>query len=247
MTRTMYDAVTVANLPASATMVAGYVDGRYANLTAMRKRFPKATIVEIAVSHTSRGMVLDVETGDATPAEAVTWCTKTMADKSNTELTIYCNTSTWPAVKAAFKSAGVTLPQWWEAHYDKVKKLSVGSIAKQYTDGAKYDTSIVADYWPGVDAAPKPKPTPTPTPTPTPEDSDMTPAQAKQLADLHTNLMSINRVGPITDKETHAAGYYLAVAEGHAHEAAEGVLEIETRLSALETSVAAILKAVTAK
>lgn len=32
MTRTMYDSVTVADVPAHATMVAGYANGRYANL-----------------------------------------------------------------------------------------------------------------------------------------------------------------------------------------------------------------------
>lgn len=156
MTRTMYDSITPGNIPASATMVAGYVDGHWANIPAMRKRFPHATVVTIAVAHGTRAMVADVENGDMSPASAVEWARDTMHDVPNTELTIYANTSTWPSVKAAFKAAGVALPQWWAAHYTGKPHLEPGSIATQYADPGPYDLSLVADYWPGVD----PKPTP---------------------------------------------------------------------------------------
>jgi hypothetical protein len=104
-----------------------------------------------------------VETGDATPAQAVTWCTKTMADKSNHELTVYCNTSMWPQVRAAFRAAGVTEPNYWIAKYDNDPTIPAGAVAKQYQgDTHGYDKSAVADYWPGVDPAPTPKPSGTP-------------------------------------------------------------------------------------
>lgn len=154
MTRIMYDSITVSNIPATAKMVAGYVNGHWANYGAMKKRFSNARVVSISVNSTTKAQVLDVEPGDATAETAVYWCTHTMADTPNDELTIYCNASTWPSVKAAFKAAGVTLPQWWEAHYDGVAKISTGAVAKQYANNAKYDTSIVADYWPGVDPKP---------------------------------------------------------------------------------------------
>jgi LysM repeat protein len=151
MTRTMYDGVTPSRIPASATMVAGYVDGKFANIPALRARFPHATVVEIAVSHTTRAQVLDVETGDATPAGAVQWCTQTMAATPNTELTVYCNESTWPAVKAAFAAAGVTPPQYWVARYGSSTAIPAGAVALQHTNTAGYDVSAVADHWPGVD------------------------------------------------------------------------------------------------
>lgn len=160
MVRYMYDSVDPAAIPASATMVAGYADGRYANLGEMRTRFPRATVVSIAVRWTTRSQVLDVETGDATPAEAVQWCTQTMADKNNHELTVYCNTDTWPTVRAAFRTAGVTEPQYLVAQYDGNATIPAGAIGKQYENTPGWDRSVVADYWPGVDPAPSPAPPP---------------------------------------------------------------------------------------
>ncbi|EST24400.1 hypothetical protein [Streptomyces roseochromogenus] len=155
MTRFMYDSVSPGNIPAGATMVAGYADGLYANIPDMKARFPHATVVSIAVRWTTRAQVMDVENGDATPAQAVAWCTQTMAATSNHELTVYCDTSTWPAVRAAFKSAGVTEPNYWVAQYDNDPTVPAGAIAKQYQgDTNGYDRSVVADYWPGVDPKP---------------------------------------------------------------------------------------------
>lgn len=155
-TRTMYDAVTSSNVPAGASLVAGYADGVFENVAQMRSRFPHATVVTIAVLHTTRAQVADVETGDMTPAQAVQWATVTMHDVDNSLLTIYANTSTWPAIKAAFHAAGVTVPQWWAAHYTGVPHMEPGSIATQYADPGPYDLSQVAAYWPGVDPKPVP-------------------------------------------------------------------------------------------
>lgn len=169
MTRYMYDSIDPATIPTSATMVAGYADGLYANMNGMAARFPGAVRVSIAVAYTTTAQVLDVETGDATPAEAVLWCTQTMASTPNSHLTVYCNTSTWPSVRQAFQSAGVTEPQYWVAAYDGDPTIPAGAVAKQYQNTSGWDLSSVADYWPGVD----PNPSPAPTPTPTPQESDM--------------------------------------------------------------------------
>lgn len=159
MARYMYDSVNPAAIPSSATMVAGYADGLYANIPAMRARFPHATIVTIAVSHNSRAHVLDVETGDATPAQAVQWLTQTMADLDNGQLTVYCNMDAWPSVRTVIRAAGIKEPNWWVARYDGNDTLPTGAVAKQYIgDYNGYDRSVVADYWPGVDPAPAPKP-----------------------------------------------------------------------------------------
>lgn len=150
MTRTMYDAVTAANVPADATLVAGYGDGYYQDVEAFRARFPHATVVEIAVSsHHNLGQVLDVETGDATPAEAPGWVS--MRRAAGVDPSVYCNSSTWPQVRAAFTRAGVAEPHWWIAQYDGNPTIFPGAVAKQYADPGPYDLSAVADYWPGVD------------------------------------------------------------------------------------------------
>lgn len=155
MPRTMYDAITTTNIPSSATMVAGYIDGYWANVAEVRKVHPHAQVVEIAtLAATHAGHVLDVERGDATPEQAVGWVKARRA--AGADPSVYCNTSTWPAVVAAFDAAKERLPHWWAARYDFVAALDVsGSVAKQYADPGPYDLSIVAAYWPGVDPAPK--------------------------------------------------------------------------------------------
>lgn len=162
MTRTMYDSVTVEDIPANATMVAGYVDGIYANTGLMRQKFPHATVVEIAVnSHTNAGDVLDVETGDATPSEAVLWVKLRRASGANPS--VYCNASVWPSVKSAFRSAGIAEPHYWIAKWDGSTSIPAGAVAKQYkgaSSGHHYDTSVVADTWPGVDNGSNPRPVP---------------------------------------------------------------------------------------
>ena len=173
MTRTCYDAINPANVPASATLVAGYGDGYWNDVAAFRRRFPHATVVEITVfASDDQGTVLDVETGDATPAQAPGWVKKRRA--AGVDPTIYCNASTWPEVKAAFAAAKVAPPHYWIAHYDGVRVIPQGAVAKQYQDPGPYDLSVVADYWPGVDPAPKP---------PTPPEPPVTPAEIEAIAD----------------------------------------------------------------
>lgn len=148
--RTMYDAVTVANIPAGAVMVAGYVDGNYANWPAMAGRFPNAVHVPIATkASTNAALVLDVETGDATPAQAPGWVL--MRRAAGVDPSVYCNTSTWPDVKQAFAAAGVAPPHYWVAQYDGDPTIPAGAVAKQHTSAGPYDLSSVADVWPGID------------------------------------------------------------------------------------------------
>lgn len=159
MTRTMYDSARVEGIPVDAKMVAGYVDGLYANVGTMQRRFPNAVVVRIAVSaRTNDGHVLDVEQGDATPSEAVAWVT--MRRNAGFDPSVYCNASVWPAVRKAFTDANVRFPHWWIAHWDGIAQVPTGTVAKQYKNGSGYDTSVVVDNWPGVDGNNNPRPVP---------------------------------------------------------------------------------------
>lgn len=137
-------------------MYAGYVDGFWPSYSGIVGRFPKALVVPIATSYrTNAGLVLDVEDGDATAAQAVTWTT--MRRKAGVNPTIYCgeNPQTWADVKAAFANAGVAQPQYWVANYTtEADVVPAGAVAHQYTDTGPYDISAVLDYWPGVDPVP---------------------------------------------------------------------------------------------
>lgn len=155
--RIFYDSVTASRIPRNAQGVMGYDDGAYKWSDADWKLFPNAVHVHIAVfASTNSGQVLDVERYDATPLEAPGWAT--MRRKAGVDPTIYCNTSTWPDVVAAFKVQGVAQPHYWIAQYDNVKVIPDGAIGKQYynNDALGFDMSVIADYWPGVDSSPQP-------------------------------------------------------------------------------------------
>ena len=144
---TMYDSVTPSAIPTSAAVVAGYVDGAYAWSNADWARFPQAVKARIAVfPRTNDGHVLDVEQGDATPAQAPGWVT--MRRAAGIDPIVYCNTSTWPSVISAFRTAGVKEPPYWIAQYDGNPAIPSGAVAKQYNDppgsGGNYDISNVS-------------------------------------------------------------------------------------------------------
>jgi hypothetical protein len=155
MTRTMFDSTTPTAIPPTAAMVAGYVDGIFVWSPAAWARFPNAVHVRIAVlASTNDGHVLDVERGDASPAQAPPWVRMRRADGADPS--VYCNLSTWPAVQAAFNAAGVAQPHYWIAHYGAGPGIPPGAVAVQYADppngsGGQWDISAVADLWPGVD------------------------------------------------------------------------------------------------
>lgn len=156
MTRLMYDSVNANAIPTNAQMVAGYVDGSFVWSAAAWARFPNAVKVKIAAaSYVPGANVYDIENGDFTPAEGAQAIMLARSHGENP--TAYMSYNTWNAVKVAFASNGWADPPYWVADYDNSPVLFTGSIAKQYANsvinGANYDLSIVADFWPGVDQA----------------------------------------------------------------------------------------------
>ncbi len=158
MTRLMFDAVTVANLPEGGDLYAGYIDGRYANVDAMQARFPDKRVVRIAVfAGTPGGEVYDVENGDLTPDQVPGVLKRERA--AGRYPTMYVNLSNWQACRDACAANGLTEPPWWVAHYTQQAHLESGSVATQYGDPGPYDASLVEDFWPGIDPPQVPKPT----------------------------------------------------------------------------------------
>lgn len=156
MARTMYDSVTPSAIPRNAEMVAGYLaPSRYAWSAADWALFPNAVKVRIAIfASVNDGHVLDVEPGDATPAQAPGWVR--MRRAAGVDPTVYCNYSTWPSVRAEFDRQKVAQPHYWIAKYDGAAQMIPGAVAKQYANPplhgrGHFDLSIVADHWPGVD------------------------------------------------------------------------------------------------
>jgi len=170
--RTMFDGINTdaADIPTTARIVAGYVDGLYKWSTTDWARFPNAVKVRIAVfATTNDGHVLDCEPGNCTPSQSVDWVL--LRRKAGADPTVYCGRNTWwPQIQAAFSARGVPQPHYWVADYSVSQtnpQIPTGALALQYRDTGGYDLSVVADYWPGVDPA-----VPAPT-VPTEEDSSM--------------------------------------------------------------------------
>ena len=97
---------------------AGYDDGRYANWGAVVARFGAQAVLDITVNPAdNEGNCLDVENGDATPADAPSWVARARA-RGVTAVWVYCSRSAWQAVLAAFHWQNVALPDhWWIADY----------------------------------------------------------------------------------------------------------------------------------
>ncbi len=71
--RVMFDDTSVELIPRSARAVAGYVNGLYKTVPALRLRFKGRRIVTVAVTSEARAQFLDIERGNATIADAPGW------------------------------------------------------------------------------------------------------------------------------------------------------------------------------
>lgn len=155
----MYDAIEASNLPVGSNLYAGYVNGNWPSYNAIKARFPHSTVLGISVSaQANEGKILDCEPGNCTPEECPGWVVM-RREAGEQYPVIYCNeqdpTVGWPAVRAAFHNQNVPEPLYWVANYDGNPNIPAGAIAKQYASVDAYDTSSVADYWPGVDPDPQ--------------------------------------------------------------------------------------------
>lgn len=184
MTRTMADTIntTVADIQTiqahqTVDLVAGYANGTYAWSAADWQRFPHQAHVTIDVRGTDPSAdVLDVETHDATPADAVTWIKNKKLLKQDYPGVIYCNRSNITAVFNAMHAAGYQVVKdfrLWIATLDGTKGLPdmTGVTAIQYEGSnmthTNVDLSVVFDgAWKATAVTPPPPP-PVHVPVPT--------------------------------------------------------------------------------
>jgi hypothetical protein len=128
------------------TAVAGYGDGSFTWTPAGWARFqPPIVPLSIVVSAANRGDVLDVENGDATPADCPGWADH--FDRPGRRApTIYCNRSTIDFVRQAM---GPRRFDWWAATLDGTTAGTDGAVAVQWKGeaqtGGHYDESIILD------------------------------------------------------------------------------------------------------
>jgi hypothetical protein len=114
----MYDSTDVAHLPDGADAYAGYTSGLWPTWEAVSARFPGKHLLSIAVDAAHRANCLDVEQGDATPAQAPGWVKMELSHGAWRPV-VYASVSGMPAILADLEAAGIHRDEvrLWSAHY----------------------------------------------------------------------------------------------------------------------------------
>lgn len=163
--RKMFDSVSVSEIPADATAAAGYVGGSWPTYEngELRERCPHARLVSIAVASRHNAECLDVEPGDATPADAPGWVRRQQA-RGIERPAVYAAAGEMNAVLDALDAAGIHPDEYrvWTAHVGAGKHLCgpstcglipVKAHATQWTwtsGGRNLDESVVRPaFWVG--------------------------------------------------------------------------------------------------
>ena len=137
-------------IPPRPFAVGGYINGaitKYIWSAADWAKFPDAYHIRINVTgDPDRGNALDVENGDATPADVTPWINSRGASSAG-PLLVYCNRSNLTACMAARKAA--KYPAWlWLATldgtlaYDRAM-TQIGQIREPIHGGAVADYSFI--------------------------------------------------------------------------------------------------------
>ena len=164
----MYDSVALDAIPVDAEAVAGYTSGRWPTFKEIPARWPKAKHLSIAVNAEQDADCLDIEKGDANPAQAPAWVRRQIA-RGVKKPVVYSSVSDMPTVLSILDISGIKRSQVrvWTAHYtlkphrcDKSCGFGFNTTADatQYTNkalGKTLDASLISDAFfdPGVPAA----------------------------------------------------------------------------------------------
>ena len=114
----MYDSVSLSQIPADARAVAGYDGGNWPTFRQLAGRWPHAHRLSIAVNAAEDGDCLDVENGDAIPADAPGWFRQQKA-RGVALPCFYGSVSVIPQIEAILAAHGIDRSQYrvWSAHY----------------------------------------------------------------------------------------------------------------------------------
>lgn len=161
MTVKMYDSIEVAQIPASAQAVAGYVGGKWPTFPELAGKFPKAQRLSIAVNSSEDAECLDIEAGDASAGDAPKWFRRQTA-RGVARPCFYTSLSNVGHLLATLEQAGIHRGDYrlWSAHYTGSAHLcgpsegiSTYADATQYWDkalGRNLDVSLCTDSFFGA-------------------------------------------------------------------------------------------------
>jgi hypothetical protein len=139
---TMYDSVTIDEIPAAPHAVAAYINGKYANADAARERFPHARILTISVEGDVAADCYDIENGDYNPADAPRLL-KIAQDAGIWRPCFYADLSNMPAVKIALKGTVRTDIRLWVAAYAGTSLSDAAGLLAQGYDAHQFETNAL--------------------------------------------------------------------------------------------------------
>jgi peptidoglycan hydrolase-like protein with peptidoglycan-binding domain len=140
MTITMFDSVDVSTLPAGKDFAyAGYVDGHFATYPKLKVKFPHSNLLSIAVFAHDDADCLDVEQGDATPAQAPAWVKRQKAPRP----CLYASVSVMDSLISTLDRAGIARGsvRLWSAHYGNGEHIcgpKTCNLTKTLMDGTQW-------------------------------------------------------------------------------------------------------------
>lgn len=174
------------------SLVAGYVNGHYAWSAEDWAKFPSQAHVTIDVNGSNPSAdVLDVEPGDATPADAVVWVRNKLKQNPHYPPILYVNRSNMTTVIGNLSKAGYALGRdyrFWVATLDGTQGLPDmrGVTAVQYASsamtGTNVDLSVVYDVNFKAPVSPPPVRPPVSGPTISQQDADRIAASVWYMA-----------------------------------------------------------------
>jgi hypothetical protein len=164
----MLDSIDVSLLPAGNYAYAGYVDGHWPTYNSLKRKFPGANLLSIAVFASEDADCLDIETGDATPSQAAAWFTRQLA-RGIERPCLYANAFTMREVIQVMNIAGIdrSAVRLWSAHYGSglhvcgpsscglINTVADGTQWADQFNGVSVDQSILNDdFFGGAPAIP---------------------------------------------------------------------------------------------
>jgi hypothetical protein len=117
--KVMFDDTSVELIPKDAPAVAGYVGGLYRTWPSVVAGWPRAHKLSIAVNSSQDARCLDIEVGDATPADAPAWVRRQQKRNPHEVPVLYGSISVMPEIVAHMDAAGFHRREYllWSAHY----------------------------------------------------------------------------------------------------------------------------------
>jgi hypothetical protein len=139
---TFYDSTTPSEIPAHQ-QIATYADGDYAIERSTLSNPEQVIWIDID-GHDANADALDVEPGDATPAEVATWVRHRLTAHPGAIAIVYTMRSEWGAAKASVATLPASMRaqvRWWIADPTGYPHILPGAQATQWYWGDDYDIS----------------------------------------------------------------------------------------------------------